>query len=114
MRLSRISIKVCTNILLRLRENFDKILGGFRVYFAKIIFRTSEENFETVLRNRKNFRMISKNFSLNLENNAEIFGEIGKFFSEIVRRLGILTKCPGKFRKILKILHGTLRKILKK
>ncbi len=75
MRLSRISIKVFTNILLGLRENFEKILGGSLVYFAKIIFRTPEENFEYVLCNRKNFRVISKNFWLNLENNEEIFGK---------------------------------------
>ncbi len=71
--LSRISIKVFTNILLGLRENFEKILQGFLVYFAKIIFRISEENFEKVLCNRKNFRVISKKFWLNLENNEEIF-----------------------------------------
>ncbi len=29
MRLSRISMKVFTNILLGLRENFENILGGF-------------------------------------------------------------------------------------
>ncbi len=29
MRLSKISIKVFTNILLELGENFEKILGGF-------------------------------------------------------------------------------------
>ncbi len=62
MRLSRISIKVFTNILLGLRENFEKILGGFRVYFVKIIFRTPEENFEKVLCDRKNFKVILKNF----------------------------------------------------
>ncbi len=48
MRLNRISINVFPNILLGLRENFEKILGGFRVYFAKIIFSTPEENFEKV------------------------------------------------------------------
>ncbi len=74
IRLRWISIKVFTNILLRLRENFEKILGVFRVYFAKIIFRTPEENFKKVLCNCKNFRVISKNFWLNLENNEEIFG----------------------------------------
>ncbi len=114
MWLSRISIKVFTNILLGLRENFVKILGGFRVYFAKIIFRTLEENFEKVLCNRKNFRMISKNFWLNLENKEEIFGEIGRFFSGIVKRFGKFMRSLGKFRKILKVLRGTLRKILKK
>ncbi len=45
MRLNRISIKVSTNILLGLRENFEKILGDFRVYFAQITFRIPEENF---------------------------------------------------------------------
>ncbi len=40
MRLSRISIKVFTNIVLGLRENVEKIFEGFRIYFAKIIFRT--------------------------------------------------------------------------
>ncbi len=60
MRLSKISIKVFANILLGLRENFEKILGGFWVYLAKIIFRTTEENFEKVLRNRKNFRIMKK------------------------------------------------------
>ncbi len=64
-----------------------RILGGFRVYFAKIIFRTPEGNFGKVLCNRKNFRLISKNFWWNLKNNEEIFGEIGRFFSEIVNRL---------------------------
>ncbi len=111
MRFSRISIKVCANILLWLRENFEKILGGLGVYFAKIILRTPEENFEKVLCNLKNFRVISKNFWFNLENNEEIFGEIGIFFSEVVKRLGKFIRCPGKFWKILKILQGTLRKI---
>ncbi len=69
MRLSRISNKVFTNILLGLRERLEKILGGFRVYFAKIIFRTPAENFEKVLCNCKNFKVISKHFWLNLENN---------------------------------------------
>ncbi len=90
MRLSRISIKVVTNVLLGLRENFEKILGGFRIYVAKIIFRTPEENIEKVICNRKSFRVISKNFWLNLEINEEIFGEIGRFFSEIVKRFGNL------------------------
>ncbi len=62
MRLSRISIKVFTNILFGLRKNFGKILGSFWVYFAKIIFRTLEENFEKVLCNRKNFKVTLKNF----------------------------------------------------
>ncbi len=75
MRLSRISIEVFTNILLGLKENFEKILENFRVYFAEIIFRISEENFEKVLCNRKNFKTISKKFWLNLENNEEIFGK---------------------------------------
>ncbi len=57
MRLSRISIKIFTNILLGLRENSEKILC-FRVYFVKIIFRTPEENFEKVLCDRKNFRVV--------------------------------------------------------
>ncbi len=92
---------------------FWKILG-FRVDFAKIIFKIPEANFKKVLCNRKNFRVISKNFWLNLENNEEIFGEIRRFFSEIVKRLGKFIRCPGKFRKILKILRGTMRKILKK
>ncbi len=87
MRLSRISIKVFTNILLGLRETFEKILG-FRVYLAKIIFRTPEENFKKVLCNQKNFRVLSKYFWLNLENDEEIFGKIRRFFSEIVKRLG--------------------------
>ncbi len=90
MKLKRILIKVFTNILLGLRENFEKILGGFRIYFAKIIFRTSLENFEKVVCNHKNVRVISKNFWVNLENNKEIFGETGRFFSEIVKRLGKL------------------------
>ncbi len=114
MRLSRISIKVFTIILLGLWENFEKIFGGFQVDFAKIIFNTPEENFEKVLCNGKNFRLISKIFWLNLQNNKEIFREIGRFFSEIVERLGKLVRCPGKFRKILKILRGTIKKILKK
>ncbi len=59
MRFSRISIKVFTKILLRLRENFEKILN-FRVCFAEIILRIAQENFEEVLRNRKNFRKISE------------------------------------------------------
>ncbi len=62
MRLRRILIKVFTNILLGLREIFEKIFGGFRAYFAKIIFRTREENFEKVLGNHKNFRVILNNF----------------------------------------------------
>ncbi len=66
MRLRKISIKVFTNILLWLRENIEKILGGFRVYFAKIIFRTPEENFEKVLCNRKDFRAIFKKFLIKL------------------------------------------------
>ncbi len=49
-----------------------------------------------------------------MENNEEIFEEIGRLFSEIVRRLGKFIRCSGKFRKILKILRGTVRKILKK
>ncbi len=77
MRLSRISIKIFTNILLGSRENLKKILGYFWVRFAKINFRTPEENFEKVFRNCKNFRVISKNFWLYLENNEEIFWEIG-------------------------------------
>ncbi len=93
-RLSRISIKVFANIVLGFRENFGKILGGFRVYFAKIIFRIPEENFEKVLRNRKNFRVISKNFWSNLENNLEILGEIGRFFSGIAKRLGFSPDNP--------------------
>ncbi len=87
MRLSRISNKVFTNILLGLRENFEKISGGFRVYFAKIIFRIPKENFEKVLCNRKNFSLILNNFWLNLKNNEEILGEIRRFFLEIVRRV---------------------------
>ncbi len=79
MRLSRILIEVFTNILLKLRENFEKILG-FQVYFAKIILMTPEENFEKVLRNHKNFRVILKNFWLNLENNEEILGKIKILF----------------------------------
>ncbi len=113
MRLGTISIKVFTNILLGRRENFEKILG-FRVYSAIIIFRTPEENLKKVLCNRKNFRIISKNFWLNLENNEEIFGEIRRFFSEILKRLGKFRRCTGKFPKSLKILWGTLTKILKK
>ncbi len=74
MRLSRILIKVFTNILLGLKENFEKILG-FWIYFAKIIFRTPEENFVKVLCTRKNFRVISKNFWLNLENNKKFLGK---------------------------------------
>ncbi len=115
MRLSRISIKVFANILLGLRENFEKILG-FRIYFAKIMFRTPEENFEKDLYSRKTFRVISKKFWLNLKNNEEIFGREGgnrRFFSKIVKRLGKF-RCAGKFQKILKILRATLRKILKK
>ncbi len=65
MRLSTISIKVFTNILLGLGENFEKILG-VRVYFAKIIFRTPEENFGKVLCNCKNFRVILKMFLIKL------------------------------------------------
>ncbi len=78
MRLSKISVKVFTKlkILLGLRENFEKILGDFRIYFAEIILRISVENFEKVLCNRKNFRVISEIFRLNLENNEEIFGEM--------------------------------------
>ncbi len=113
MRLNRILIKVFANILLGLRENFEKIPGGFRVYFGKIIFRTPEENFEKLSCNPKNFRVILKNFWLNLENNEEIFGEIKGFFSEIVKWLGKFIRCPRKFRKIRKILRGTLREILK-
>ncbi len=113
MILSRISIKVFTNILLGLIENFETILGSFRVYFAKIIFRAPEENFEKVCK-RKNFRVISKNFWLNLGSNEEIFGEIERFFSEIVKRLGKFIQFPGKFRKILILLQRTLRNILKK
>ncbi len=52
LRLSKILIKIFTNILLRLRDNFKNILGGFGVNFAKIIFRTTEENSEKVLYNR--------------------------------------------------------------
>ncbi len=89
MRLSRILFKVFTNILLGLKENFEKILRGFQVYFAKIIFRTPKENFEKLLRNLKNFSVI-------LKNNEEIFVEIGRFFSEIVKRLGKFIRCPGK------------------
>ncbi len=73
MRLSSISIKVFSNILLGLRENFEKIFGGFRVYFAEIIFRAIEENFEKVLCSCKNFKVILKNFWLNLENDEDIF-----------------------------------------
>ncbi len=70
MRLSRITNKVFTNILLGLRENFEKILGSLGVYFAKIIFRTPEENFEKVLCNRalqktegnRYFELVRKNF----------------------------------------------------
>ncbi len=91
-----------------------KILGGFRVYFAKIIFRALEENFEKVLCNCKYFRVILINFWLNLKNNEEIFGEIGRFFLEIVKRLGKFVRCTGMSRKIWKILRGTLRQILKK
>ncbi len=79
MRLSKMSTKVFTNILLGLRENFEKILGGFGVYSAKTIFRTPEENFKKVLCNRKSCRVISKNFWLNLENNEQI----RRFFSEL-------------------------------
>ncbi len=62
MRLSRISIKVFTNTLLELKENFEKkILGGFQIYFAKITFRTPDKNFQKVLYNRKNYRAISEN-----------------------------------------------------
>ncbi len=103
MRLSKISIKVSINVLLGLKENFEKILEGFRVYFAKIVFRTPEENFEKVLCNRKNFMVISKHFWLNLENNEKNLGEIGRFSSEIVKRLRKFIRCPRKFRKILKI-----------
>ncbi len=49
-----------------------------------------------------------------MENNEETFREIGRCFLEIVKRLGKFIRCPGKFRKILKILRGTLRRILKK
>ncbi len=97
MRLSRILIKVFTNISLRLRENFEKILGGFQVYFAKIIFRTPEVNFEKVLCNCKNFMVISKNFWINFKNNEEFFGEIRRFFLEFVKRLGKFIRCPRKF-----------------
>ncbi len=114
MRLRRILIKIFTNILLGLRENFEKILGGFRVYSAKIIFRTPDGNFEKVLSNVKNFRVISKNFWLNFENNEKNLGEIRRFFPEIVKWLGKFIRCPWEFWKILKILRGTLRKIFKK
>ncbi len=66
MRLSRISIKIFTKILLGLRENFEKILGGFRVYFAKKIFMTPEGNFEKILCNPKNIRVISKKILIQL------------------------------------------------
>ncbi len=114
MRFIRISIKVFRNILLGLWENFEKVLRGFRIDFAKIIFRTPEENFEKVLCNRKTFRVVSKNFWLNLENNEELFVIIRRFFPEIVIKLGKFIRCPEKFQKILKILRGTLRKFLKK
>ncbi len=114
MRFGRISIKVFINILVGWRENFEKILECFRVYSAKIIFRTPEENFEKVVCNRKNFRVILKNFWLNFENNEEIFREIRRFFSEIMKRLGKFTRCLGKFQKMLKIIQGTWKKILKK
>ncbi len=104
MRLSRILIRVFTKILSGLRENFEKILGNFRVYFAEIILRISEENFEKVLCDCKNFRVILETFSLNLEHNEEIFGAIERFFTEIMKRLGKFIRCLGKFRKILKIL----------
>ncbi len=57
MRLSRISIKVFTKIkiLLELREHFEKILGDFRVYFAEIILRISEENFRESSTQSPNF-----------------------------------------------------------
>ncbi len=58
MRLSRISIKVFTKILLGLKENFEKIFGDFRVYLTEIILRISEENFEKVLQNLENFSKI--------------------------------------------------------
>ncbi len=53
LRLRKISIKVFTKILLGLRDNFEKILGDFRVYFAEILLRISEGNFEKVLCNQK-------------------------------------------------------------
>ncbi len=43
-----------------------------------------------------------------MENSEEIFGEIGRFFSEIVKSLGKFIICPGKYWKILKILRGTI------
>ncbi len=90
MRLSRISIKVFTKILSGLRENFEKILEDFQVYFAEIILKIFAENFEKVLYNRKNFKVISEKFWLNLENKEEIFGEIRRFFTEIEKRRGKL------------------------
>ncbi len=98
MKLSRISIKFFTNILLGLRENFVKILGSFRVYFAKIIFRTPEENFEKVLCNRKNFKVISKNFWLNVEirrnfwRNQKIFFRNREKIRKIYKMFGIVLK----------------------
>ncbi len=93
MRLIRISIKVFTKnkTLLGLRENFEKILEDFRVYFAEIILSISEENFEKVLRNCKNFMVISEKFWLNWENNEKIFGEVWRFFQEIVKTKKIYT-----------------------
>ncbi len=59
--IKRISIKVFTKILLGFRKNFEKILD-FREYFSEIVLSFSEENFEKVVCNRKNFRAISKKF----------------------------------------------------
>ncbi len=93
-KIKKISNKVFTKILLWLRENFEKILD-FRVYFAEIILRIFKENFEKVVCNRKNFRVISRKFWLNLENNEEIFVEIWRFFTEIGRILGKFIRCPN-------------------
>ncbi len=65
-----------------------------------IILVNADEIFKKVLCNRKNFMVISKNFWLNLENNEEIFVEIRRFFSEIVKRLRKFIRCPRKFQKI--------------
>ncbi len=92
-------------MLLGLRENFEEILRDFRIFWGKF-----QKNSMHLI----NFKETSEKFWLNLENNEEILGEIWRFYTEIVKRLGKFIRCLGKCRKILKILQGTLREILQK